>query len=307
MNQTDQPYVFVHNVMNWSRNYTSSSGERTKGNGQHANGSEPRCGAGNSGTRLRASMCARYWRRTRFRRGSTRLAYGRRAMDVVAGWTGRDACTLQSALRMSNQEFADRLGIGLRTVADWHDKPGMRPRPNMQRILDTALTQAPAAARERFAVLNGQSPTPSVRRDESAAADAEHLTVAIAVVITEQDVLLVCRRDAEPSGITWQFPAGIVKPGVSGAMIAVRETLAETNIHCSVRQSLGNRVHPLSGVSCEYFLCDYLIGEIENRDPAENMSATWVPRADLTRFISADRIFTPVLRVLEDTNDAGRS
>jgi 8-oxo-dGTP pyrophosphatase MutT (NUDIX family) len=229
-------------------------------------------------------------------------------MDVVTGWTGRAACALQASLRMSNQEFAARLGIGLRTVADWHEKPDMRPRPNMQRILDTALAQAAAAARERFAELNGRSPAVSVRRDESdAAADTEHLTVAIAVVITERDVLLVCRREAEPSGITWQFPAGIVKPGASGAMIAVRETLAETSIHCSVRRSLGSRVHPLSGVNCEYFLCDYLIGEVENRDPLENVSATWAPRADVTRFISADRIFPPVLRVLEETNDAGRS
>lgn len=258
--------------------------------------------------RLRASMCAKYWRRTRFRHDHSRLVYGRQTMDVVTGWTGRDACALQSALRMSNQEFAARLGIGLRTVADWHEKPDMRPRPNMQRILDTALTQASAAARERFAVLNGQSPAVSVRRDDGdAAADAAHLTVAIAVVTTERNVLLVCRRDAEPSGITWQFPAGIVKPGASGAMIAVRETLAETNIHCSVRQGLGRRVHPMSGVTCEYFLCDYLIGEIENRDPSENASATWVPRADVTRFISADKIFAPVLRVLEETNDAGRS
>jgi len=74
-----------------------------------------------------------------------------------SGWTGREACALQSALRMSNQEFAARLGIGLRTVADWHEKPGMRPRPAMQRILDTALAQAPAAVRERFAALTGES------------------------------------------------------------------------------------------------------------------------------------------------------
>lgn len=111
-------------------------------------------------------------------------------------------------------------------------------------------------------------------------------------------MLLVHRRDAEPSGITWQFPAGIVKPGASGAMVAVRETLAETNIHCSIRKSLGSRLHPLSGVSCEYFLCDYLIGDIENRDPSENASVTWAPRADVTRFISADTIFPPVLRML---------
>ena len=131
------------------------------------------------------------------------------------------------------------------------------------------------------------------------AADAERLTVAIAVVITERDVLLVCRRDAEPGGITWQFPAGIVKPGASGAMIAVRETLSETDIHCSVRQNLGSRIHPVSGVTCEYYLCDYLIGEVQNRDPAENVSVTWAPRADVSRFIPADNIFPPVRRVLE--------
>lgn len=50
-------------------------------------------------------------------------------MEMVTGWTGRDACALQSALRMSNQKFAAHLRIGLRTVADWHEQPDMRPRP----------------------------------------------------------------------------------------------------------------------------------------------------------------------------------
>jgi Tetratricopeptide repeat len=78
-------------------------------------------------------------------------------VEMVTGWTGRDACALQSALRMSNQDFAAHLGIGLRTVGDWHERPGMRPRPETQRILDTALAQAPEGVRERFAVLAGQS------------------------------------------------------------------------------------------------------------------------------------------------------
>jgi 8-oxo-dGTP diphosphatase len=56
------------------------------------------------------------------------------------------------------------------------------------------------------------------------------LTVAIAVVVTETDVLMVCRRDADSSGISWQFPAGIVKPGSSARTVAVRETLAETSV-----------------------------------------------------------------------------
>jgi transcriptional regulator with XRE-family HTH domain len=80
------------------------------------------------------------------------------------------------------------------------------------------------------------------------------LDVAIAVVRTDAHVLMVCRREPDPSGITWQFPAGIIKPGASANTVAVRETLAETGIHCSVRSNLGVRLHPWTGVRCEYFL-----------------------------------------------------
>jgi tetratricopeptide (TPR) repeat protein len=87
------------------------------------------------------------------------------------GWTAREACALQAALRMSKQEYAALLGIGLTTVSDWHEKPDMRPRPAMQRILDTALAQAPPEARERFAALTGQSaPAGSVSAGEGTSA-----------------------------------------------------------------------------------------------------------------------------------------
>ena len=76
-------------------------------------------------------------------------------MDVMTGWTGHTACALQAALRMSNEAFAAHLGIAVRTVAAWHQKPGLRPRPEMQQVLDAALVRAPAAAGDRFAVLTG--------------------------------------------------------------------------------------------------------------------------------------------------------
>lgn len=123
--------------------------------------------------------------------------------------------------------------------------------------------------------------------------------MAIAIVFNEAEVLLVCRRDADPSGITWQFPAGIVKPGAAPATIAIRETFAETGIHCSVRTELGSRVHPMTGVHAAYFLCDYLAGEVENRDVHENTGALWAPKTDVTRFIPKQRLYAPVLRALE--------
>ncbi len=96
-------------------------------------------------------------------------------MDLVTGWTGSAACALQAALRMSNEAFAEHLGIGVRTVAAWHQKPGLRPRPEMQQVLDAALAKAPAAAGERFAVLAGEPARMATARagDAAAAADAE--------------------------------------------------------------------------------------------------------------------------------------
>ena len=76
------------------------------------------------------------------RRGHFHLAWGWRAMDVVTGWTGRTACALQAALRMSNDAFARHLDMDVRTVADWHKKPGLQPRPETQQLLDTALARA---------------------------------------------------------------------------------------------------------------------------------------------------------------------
>jgi hypothetical protein len=93
---------------------------------------------------------------------------------MVTGWTGLEACALQSALRMSNQQFAVHLRIGLRTVGDWHETPDMRPRPETQRILDAALTRASAAERERFAVLTGQSARSDSAGEQGAAAGTDY-------------------------------------------------------------------------------------------------------------------------------------
>jgi 8-oxo-dGTP pyrophosphatase MutT (NUDIX family) len=196
---------------------------------------------------------------------------------------------------MSQDEFAVRLGIAKRTVASWHERPEVVVRAEMQRALDTLYERAPELAKVRFA----RQLTVDDKAEIEGAGGAVSLTVAVAVVVTDADVLVVCRRDVDPSGITWQFPAGIVKPGASAQIVAVRETLAETGIHCAVRAELGERVHPLTGVFCRYFLCDFLAGDVHNRDVTENVDAIWAPRRDLTRFIPAQRIYPPILQALE--------
>jgi 8-oxo-dGTP diphosphatase len=218
---------------------------------------------------------------------------------VIDQWTGRHATALQAALRLSQDEMAAQIGVAKRTIAAWSERPEIVIRPELQRALDTAYSRADEQAKLRFAR--------QLKADDDAEAAAVSgavaLAVAIAIVINDEEVLLVCRRDADPSGITWQFPAGIVKPGATPETVAVRETLAETGIHCSVRTELGARVHPLSGVSASYFLCDYLAGDVVNRDAIENISALWAPKADVTRFIPKQRIYEPVLRALEASNE----
>jgi hypothetical protein len=99
-------------------------------------------------------------------------------MDPVTGWTGRTACALQAALRLSNESFAEHLGIGVRTVAAWHQKPTLRPKSEMQQLLDTALEKASPTVKERFATLMSGSVHPQVSphtatRQDGPAADAD--------------------------------------------------------------------------------------------------------------------------------------
>lgn len=200
-------------------------------------------------------------------------------------WTGADAARLQSALRFSNEDFAHALGINARTIATWHAQPSRRPRPEMQRALDTALGLASAEVKARF---GASAP--------SEALAPVGLHVAIAIVVRERHVLLVQRRDGDL--LSWQFPAGVVKPEKSAARVAIQETKIETAVDAGMPQEIGARVHPVTGVYCRYFLCDYLAGEATNLDIVENASVLWAPIETLARFIPLDNIFPPVLDAL---------
>ncbi len=50
-------------------------------------------------------------------------------MNMVASWTGGRADTLRQALRMTNEAFAEHLGVAVRTVAYWRARPDVILRP----------------------------------------------------------------------------------------------------------------------------------------------------------------------------------
>lgn len=211
-------------------------------------------------------------------------------MDDVQQWTGQKAARLQDAFEMTQEQFAGKLGVSVRSVASWRANPHMVPQSETQRILDTAYRKAGDAVRRRFIHL---SRIPAVQPE------AQALRVAIAVVRRGSDVLLVCRHDG--TDISWQFPAGIVKPGGSAQKVAVRETLDETGVHCMIREHLGERLHPVTRAYCDYFICDYVHGEAINGDSSENVAVAWAPIAELERYIPTDRIYPPILNALEAT------
>jgi len=74
-------------------------------------------------------------------------------VPVVELWTGGDADLLRQSLRMTNESFAEYLGVAVRTVACWRAQPGIIPRPAIQETLDAALERAPDRARAQFALL----------------------------------------------------------------------------------------------------------------------------------------------------------
>ena len=80
-------------------------------------------------------------------------------MTVIDEWTGRHAHALRTALRLTNEAFADRLGVSPRTVTKWRERPEMVPSPHLQDALDTSLSQAPPDARVRFAANLGLDQT----------------------------------------------------------------------------------------------------------------------------------------------------
>jgi len=84
-------------------------------------------------------------------------------MTIVHRWTGRETRALRQALRMSIKDFSAHLGVAERTVSKWEaGQDTVRPRPEMQAALDTALGRASEDVRERFILaLNLNEPRPS--------------------------------------------------------------------------------------------------------------------------------------------------
>ncbi len=83
-------------------------------------------------------------------------------------WTAREATALQAALRMTNEGYAEHLGVATRTVAGWRARQEVVPRRDVQEILDAAYQLAArdlhVVRRFLYALKHGPGSTPCEER-----------------------------------------------------------------------------------------------------------------------------------------------
>ncbi len=130
------------------------------------------------------------------------------------------------------------------------------------------------------------------------------LSVVIGIVQKEDDILMV-RRRMRIGNLSWQFPAGVVKPGEDIRDAIEKEVRRETGVICKANKYLGARVHSETEVLCQYMHCVYLDGEAENLDPDENDEVRWVRAREVGRYCTSD-IFIEVKRLLQSVDEGLR-
>ncbi|MGH3869642.1 MAG: transcriptional regulator [Pseudonocardiaceae bacterium] len=154
-------------------------------------------------------------------------------MDSVIIWTGRAACALQAALRLTNESFAEHLGIAVRTVAAWHHKPTLKPKTEMQQLLDTALEQASAAVTTRFTqFLAGPADPSTARSDAARVPDPMHAPPSQHARTRHESAVAAERRlSSDPhidAALDWLDRSAGWAPGASRGVVASR--LARLNV-----------------------------------------------------------------------------
>lgn len=162
-------------------------------------------------------------------------------MGLMNAWTGRTACALQEALRLSNELFAVRVGVAPRTVAGWHQKPSLKPNSKMQQRLDRALEGATPPEKSRFSELVADLTKPPA---EKPPADNAHVI---------PDVLMAGAITSDPSAEqAWQrlvLGSGEVIELAMDVTLDIQEDgWARITYHRELA-NLGSR--PMSRLSCE--------------------------------------------------------
>lgn len=123
-------------------------------------------------------------------------------------------------------------------------------------------------------------------------------TVIVGIVQKEKEILLVKRTTGVDFSV-WVFPGGESEPiDTNEEDTLKREILEESNITCTVKEKIGERVHPDTNRKIVYYLCSYESGDIAINDTHEIEEVAWVAPENILDKITTE-IFEPVKEVLE--------
>jgi len=169
---------------------------------------------------------------------------------TVRRWTGAETHALRQAMRHSLRDFAEHLGVAIRTVSKWEARgDSIQLVPDSQELLDTALSRASEEVKTRFDQLlherdaaGNTTPFPAM--------DSLSSAVFVPVIIDGQSGLIPVTTLIQPSGDTHNTNDGGVavpafgNPGVPasewGPMSPLnRRHLLQTGLTAAALPALG--------------------------------------------------------------------
>jgi len=130
-------------------------------------------------------------------------------------------------------------------------------------------------------------------------AAGEQPPIAAAVIVFGGRALMVRRRLAAGE-LSWQFPAGEVRPGETAEDAAVRETREEIGLTVAARRRLGDQPDPATGRTTVYVACEVIDGPAYVGDAEELVEVTWCDRAALAGLVPG-LFFGPVQEYFDGT------
>lgn len=130
--------------------------------------------------------------------------------------------------------------------------------------------------------------------------------VVIAIVRNDEGRFLLILRKNQENGLSWIFPGGKKEPRESDAETAQREVLEETGVECAAIQTIGERIHPISGKLIAYVLCEYRNGQAHVTEPDIIAEVSWMRADDVLSHLRSG-IYEPVANILRNPTNAAHS
>ena len=126
-------------------------------------------------------------------------------------------------------------------------------------------------------------------------------TIAVGVLLLDQDRVLLIKRGRPPQAGRWTVPGGKVELGESLAQAGLRELSEETGLRCElgpIVEVLERVVRSGEAIDFHYVIIDFLgsrpEGELRAGSDAED--ARWVPVADLGSYETTDNLGPVIAR-----------